>query len=618
MSDPKPAEEHNPELETLLNYIKRSRGFDLTAYKRTSLVRRLNKRLQATGMNSFADYIDFLEVHPDEFSRLFDTVLINVTNFFRDTSSWDYIRNDIIPTLLEKKTHDAQIRVWSTGCASGEEAYTLAMVLAEALGPVRFRERVKIYASDVDDDALTQARQVTAIPPDLLEKYFDRVDHRYVFDKDLRRSVIFGRHDLIQDAPISRIDLLLCRNVLMYFNIDAQARVLSRFHFALRDSGFLFLGKAEMLFTHSNLFRPYDLKRRVFTRVPRLSMRDRLLGMVTHPDEEVNVNMTKQTRFREAAFDASQVAQVVVDLNGFLVMVNERARALLGLGQRHVGRAIHDLDFSYRVPELKPRLEIVLQERRASLLRETEWTTSSGDIHSLEIQVSPLLDGNAALLGASISFTDVSRYKRLQEELEHSNQELETAYEEVQSTNEELETTNEELQSTVEELETTNEELQSTNEELETMNEELQSTNEELQTINEELRRRTDELNDVNAFLESILTSMRGGVVVVDRNLAVQVWNQQSEDLWGLRADEVQGENFLNLDIGLPVQQLRQPIRDCLAQAETSEAITLDATNRRGKAIRCKVSCTPLLSAGENEVRGVILVVEPIDPKNAD
>jgi len=205
----------------------------------------------------------------------------------------------------------------------------------------------------------------------------------------------------------------------------------------------------------------------------------------------------------------------------------------------------------------------------------------------------------------------VTRYKRLQEELEHSNQELETAYEELQSTNEELETTNEELQSTIEELETTNEELQSTNEELETINEELQSTNEELQTINEELRRRTEELNQVNSFLESILTSMRGGVVVLDQDLRIQVWNYKAEDLWGLRAAEVNEKNFLNLDIGLPVDQLRNMIRSCLSKESESGEVTLDATNRRGKAIECKVTCTPLRSTND-EIRGVILHMEEI------
>jgi len=230
--------------------------------------------------------------------------------------------------------------------------------------------------------------------------------------------------------------------------------------------------------------------------------------------------------------------------------------------------------------------------------------------------VLPLLDGAGALLGASIAFTDVSSAKRLQRELEHANQELETAYEELQSTNEELETTNEELQSTVEELETTNEELQSTNEELETMNEELQSTNEELQTINEELRQRSDELNNVNAFLESILTSLRGGVTVVDADLKVLVWNENADDLWGLRADEVVGHHLLNLDIGLPVERLKQPLRECLAGQRQFTEMQLDATNRRGKTIRCRVTCSPLL--GPNHmIRGAIVMMEDLDAQSA-
>ena len=196
--------------------------------------------------------------------------------------------------------------------------------------------------------------------------------------------------------------------------------------------------------------------------------------------------------------------------------------------------------------------------------------------------------------------------------MEHANQELETAYEELQSTNEELETTNEELQSTVEELETTNEELQSTNEELETMNEELQSTNEELQTVNEELRQRGEELNTVNAFLESILTSLRGGVAVVDADLKILVWNDHAEDLWGLRPDEVVGRHLLGLDLGLPVERLKQPIRECLSGDRHFIEVELEATNRRGRVIRCRVTCSPLLGA-HRTVRGAIVMMEDLD-----
>ena len=179
----------------------------------------------------------------------------------------------------------------------------------------------------------------------------------------------------------------------------------------------------------------------------------------------------------------------------------------------------------------------------------------------------------------------------------------------MQSTNEELETTNEELQSTNEELETTNEELQSTNEELETMNEELQSTNEELNTINEELRERTDELNHSNAFLNSILSSLRGGVVVVDRNNNVLIWNYMAEDLWGLRAEEIKGQSLMNLDIGLPVGQLREPIRACLSQETDKQEMILDAVNRRGRSIKCRVAITPFRDP-KGEPQGAMLMME--------
>ena len=194
-------------------------------------------------------------------------------------------------------------------------------------------------------------------------------------------------------------------------------------------------------------------------------------------------------------------------------------------------------------------------------------------------------------------------------ELEKSRQELETAYEELQSTNEELETTNEELQSTVEELETTNEELQSTNEELETMNEELQSGNEELQTINDELRERTDEVSQSKAFLESILASLHAAAVVIDADFHVLWWNAEANELLGLREDEVQGQSLLNLDIGLPVEQLRSPVRAVLSGRATFQEVVLEARNRRGKALQCRVTCAPLAGA-ERDTQGVILLME--------
>jgi two-component system CheB/CheR fusion protein len=620
-----------PDLETLLDYLKRTRGFDFTGYKRASLERRIAKRMQVIGVTAFADYLDYLEVHPEEFSGLFNTVLINVTHFFRDPSTWEFVASSIVPDLIAQHKSGTPLRVWSAGCASGEEAYTLAMIFTEALGANAFRDLVKIYATDVDEDALARARQATYterdvadVPPELLGRYFDTVDGgaRFVFRKDVRRQVIFGRHDLIQDAPISRVDLLVCRNTLMYFNAETQAKILGRFQFALNDHGVLLLGRAETLMTHANTFAPLDLKHRVSTKLPSRTgnLRDRLLAAAQNGnDNGTDAPGGERTRIREAALDASANAQLIVDANGGLAFATQHARRLFGLSSSDISRPLQDLKISYRPLELRSLIDQVSISRRGVAIREVEWLVAPDDVRWLDVHVSPLTEaGGAALLGVSVSFVDVSVGRRLRAELEHATHELETAYEELQSTNEELETTNEELQSTVEELETTNEELQSTNEELETMNEELQSANEELQTTSDETRLRSEELNEVNGFLESILTSLRAAVVVVDADLKVLVWNQRAEDMWGLREDEARGKHILGLDVGLPIERLKQPMRACLTDGDGNgdghATLTLEAINRRGRPIECQITTTPLRTRSK-AVHGVILVIEDGAPQ---
>ena len=605
------------EFEALLEYMKRSRGFDFGGYKRASLMRRVDKRMQSVGVSGYAAYVDYLEVHPDEFAQLFNSVLINVTGFFRDPESWEHVAREIVPALLAAKRADDPVRVWSAGCATGEEAYTLAMILAEAMGVDAFRERVKIYATDIDEDALAQARQATYgddqvadVPAAFRETYFEpAAGGRFTFRSDLRRAVIFGRHNLATDAPISRIDLLACRNALMYFNAEAQYRILVRFHFALNDGGALFLGRAETLLTRTSLFTPLDLKRRLFGKVARPGYRDRLLAIAEADRDDPAHADSVGVRLREAAFELGPVAQVVFDQDGLLAAANERARALFGLAAADVGRPLQDLQLSYRPIDLRSRIDELFVSRRAVVVSDVVWAGRGGEARSYEIQVASLGDAEGAL-GVAVTFTDTTSTARLQRELEHANQELETAYEELQSTNEELETTNEELQSTVEELETTNEELQSTNEELETMNEELQSTNEELQAINEEASRRSDQVGDANEYLEAVLASLRGSVIVVDRSTRIVVWSPQATELWGLRPDEAVGRPLLSLDIGLPVGQLAAPVNLCLTGASPAERLTLDAVSRRGRPVRCEVTCVPL-RINDTPPRGVVITAEP-------
>ena len=614
---------HASELEALLDYLKRTRGFDFTGYKRASLERRIVKRMQAVGIGAMADYLDFLEGHPEEFAGLFNTVLINVTSFFRDPSTWEFFRDTVVPAIVARRVAPAPIRIWSAGCASGEEAYTLAMLFAEHLGIDVFKDTVKIYATDVDDDALARGRQgaytreeVDIVPEPLREKYFEAADGRFTFRKDLRRQVIFGRHDLIQDAPISRVDVLVCRNTLMYFNAETQARILSRFHFALNEGGVLFLGRAETMLTQPGAFTPIDLKRRISTKAPGIGA-SRERSSLTASSDGVEPPAKPAVSLQELALDGVPTPQITVDVAGNLVSANERARTLFDVAPGDLGRPLRDLKISYRPVDLRSALDHVFADRRSLSMKQVEWPVSVAETRWLDVFVVPLLAPRGkAILGASISFIDVSAARRLQLELERANRELETAYEELQSTNEELETTNEEFQSTIEELETTNEELQSTNEELETMNEELQSTNEELHATNDELRDRSEDLNQANSFLASILSSLRGAVVVVDSELKVLAWNPIAEEFWGLREEEVRGRNVLGLDIGLPTERLKQPLRACIQGTKDFVALALDAVNRRGRAMKCHITLSPLVTR-DGATHGAILLMEE-DGRSAD
>ncbi|MFM6276916.1 MAG: CheR family methyltransferase, partial [Dolichospermum sp.] len=355
--------------ESLLQYLKINRGFDFSGYKRSTIMRRVVKQMQYLNIENFSDYQDYLEVHPDEFKALFNTILINVTSFFRDSSAWDYLAKDIIPNILRKKL-DQQVRIWSAGCASGEEAYTLAIIFAEILGIEDFRQRVKIYATDIDEEALNQARQanysgknIHSVPLELRNKYFDLNNKNYIVHQDLRRAVIFGRHDLLQDAPISRLDLLVCRNTLMYFNLETQGRIINRFHFALNDHGYLFLGKAEMLVTHANLFTPVNLKDRVFAKVFSGNVRNRQLIMANLQHQKSS-NMSQEIRVRELAFDKASSAQIVINNQGILIMINNQARNLFKLTLQDINRPFQDLELSYRPLELRSLIDQVYNESR--------------------------------------------------------------------------------------------------------------------------------------------------------------------------------------------------------------------------------------------------------------
>jgi len=606
------------DFESLLEYIRESRGFDFGGYKRTTLVRRVSKRATELGMDTFAAYHDYLQGNPDEFPILFDMILINVTEFFRDPPAWSFLRETIVPLIISKNTN---IRVWSAGTASGEEAYSTAILFCEAMGPENFLRRVKIYATDVDEQALSKARagytakEFETLDPDLRTRYFEPLAGRFAFRSSLRRALIFGRHDLMQDAPISRLDLLMCRNTLMYFTAEAQGRILARFQYALNEDGFLFLGRAEMLLTHTSLFAPVDLKQRVFSKVPKLQLRDRLLLLAQAGNTDADNNVARQLRLRELANEGGPNPQIIVDAMGVMVMANHAGRRTFDLGPGDVGRPLKDLEISYKPIDLRTPIDQAYRERRTVTMPYIEYPLTDGTFKHFEIHIVPLLDDEASVVGVSVNFVDVTTLTQVRAELEKSKQEVETAYEELQSSNEELETTNEELQSTVEELETTNEELQSSNEELETANEELETTNTELQALNSEMRSRTEEVDQLNTFLHAITGKIAIGAVVLDSDFIVHVWNEQAAEMWGLRADEVIGQPFFALDIGLPIKDLRNLLRSVGRGQPPTDQVVVEAVNRRGRSVTCRVTASTL--PGGRETGGLVMLIEELKRESA-
>jgi two-component system, chemotaxis family, CheB/CheR fusion protein len=595
------------ELERLLEFLRRTRRFDFSGYKQASLMRRIEKRMRAIGLSSYAEFMGHLEAHPDEFPHLFNTILVNVTSFFRDSAAWERVVQDVVPQLLEAKAPNEPIRVWSAGGASGEEAYSLAMVLAEALGRGPFLRRVQIFATDVDEEALGHARRaaygtrtLAGVPPQLLAKYFAADGGgRYVFDAELRRIIAFGVHDLIRDAPIARIDLLACRNTLMYFDAETQTEVLRRLHFALSGGGVLFLGRAEMLLSHVTEFTPIDAKRRLFQKTAKSKVAittDEAAGRLP-PSQIAKEFAEAETRrhLLESAFDASANALALLDTRGLLIAANEHARGLFAIGPNDVGRPLHDLDFARRPVELMPLVGRAFTDGRSTTVKDVLHATALGDAY-FELRIVPLRDAKSSL-GVLIAFLDVTAHRRLQAEVNALTSELETAFGAPAST--EMETQSG-LQSGGTELETIQAELLS-------VSEQLQSTNQELKTMSDELRARADDLLGETAVLTSVFASLRAGLIVVDSDLVVKICNRRAAVLCGLLSDEPVGKHLSKLALRLPFEVLRGAIRSCLSgESEYVESV-VPLTTRRGRTIRCRIACTPLVQL-DRPVGAVMLI----------
>jgi two-component system CheB/CheR fusion protein len=570
-------------LKDLLQELAEERGFDFRGYKKTTLERRFRKRMFEVNQGNYAAYAAYIRQHPEEINQLLNTILINVTEFFRDLPAWEILRHEILPMLLKPLKPGHSFRVWSAGCASGEEAYSMAILLAEHFGPRISEYDIKIYATDIDEEELNMARRGEypmeagqRVRAEWQKKYFHGKGVLRV-NREMRRLLIFGRGNLVQDAPISHVNLLICRNVLIYFDSELQKQILARLHYALEPGGILFLGKSESQLTHSRQFRRLNARWRIFQRAngfaeERAERQTNQLQNAsgttpTHTDTD---GLRLQYRY---LLDTVRNGVVLLGPDDSVLQNNAFALSIVGLEPANLsGKKLEETALQLSIPELDNQLQ--LSHSQNGPLRFQSRIKVGRDEKLLEITIRPLLDERSERNGTLIYIEDLS----LQEKLQSTVHELESTSEKLQTANQALETTNEELQSTNEELETTNEELQSTNEELETTNEELQSLNEELETTNQELEERTKELDQVNSVYAQTLERIHLPVILVNEDRRIEFWNSTALRLFGFK-------NKPPMEVTLDQLPVSRELRNTLIRRIRTVLIKEDAVVARNQSL---------------------------------
>jgi two-component system CheB/CheR fusion protein len=584
-------------LRSLLAQVSRHTSIDFRNYKPTTILRRIARRMAVVRVASLREYERYLDAHQEEVQELIRAFLIKVTGFFRDPEAYEFIRERVIPELIATGREQGNVlRFWSAGCATGEEPYSLALLLADVLGTELPEWGIKIFATDLDEGAINYARRgiypaniLEDLPDDYLVRYFEPFDQSFRIAKTLRQMVIFGQQDLSRGVPFPRIDLVVCRNLLIYLKPDLQQNILDLFAYSLHQTnGFLFLGKAETARPTKGTFDLVNKKWKIYrcksgpVTLPQRESSQRLLRSVSdrpniprplagyekqmaNPPESPapDFDIAHLRRFNELVLRHLPFGVVVIDRSYRILSVNGFARRILGI--RDIA---NDQDFLHAVrglpySQVRQAIDTTFRERSHVQLDGVELESSTGgDGRFLNFSVMPMHTESGLPELCVICVSDATEFVKMRGQLEDAqveherllsdlgttnkrltdvNKELQDANEELQAANEELMLTQEELQATNEEFEATNEELQATNEELETNNEELQATNEELQTTNDELTARTNELQDTTRQLtdeqrrmaEAIELAPSHVLVLRGPALVVERYNPRYKELFG-------------------------------------------------------------------------------------
>jgi two-component system, chemotaxis family, CheB/CheR fusion protein len=599
-----PTEVDGSSLREILNLVRQRTGNDFSQYKRPTLLRRIARRMQVHEILDLPSYLYFLHEHPEEISALLRDLLITVTNFFRDPDFFDALGHLIVPKLFEGKRHGDQVRVWSVGCASGEEAYSLAMLLAEYATQLIDSPKIQVFATDIDENAISKAREgrylatiELDVSPERLRRFFIRDEDCYRVKKELRELILFAPHNVLRDPPFSKLDLISCRNLLIYLDREIQGRVLGIFHFSLRENGYLFLGASETADITPALFAPVDKKRRIY-------IRRNLIGSATFRTE-LPVFSKWQSKLPEEAnnaqvrpINAGELHQEVVeqiappsilinedyDIMHISIHAGRYLRVAPGEPTRNLLKLVlPDLRLDLRAALLGARARhegIPVETRRIRVKLD-------GETVIINLMVKPVLNAPEAARGFFLvifdempevppangeparEIVDVNVVRQLEQDLQQTKDQLRITIEQYETSTEELRASNEELQAM-------NEELRSASEELETSKEELQSINEELTTVNQEYREKIEEVGRANSDLQNLMGSTDIGIIFLDRALRIQRYTPRAQQLF----------NITPMDIGRPLEHFTHKLEYSRLTQDAEEVL------RSLQVAECEVKST--------------------------
>jgi two-component system CheB/CheR fusion protein len=626
-------------ISTIFTLLQTNFGVDFTHYKRTTLQRRIFRRMALHHLEQLADYVRYLQENPAEVQALYQEILIQVTSFFRDAAAFETLKRDVFPLLLRDRPIESPIRIWVAGCSTGEEAYSIAICLLEFLAHQPRQPQIQIFATDISEQAIEYARtgiylprQMTDVSPDRLQRFFVPINGGYQIIKAVRERCVFARQNLISDPPFSRMDLISCRNVLIYFGASLQKKVLPMFHYGLKPTGFLMLGSSETVGEFSNLFHLVDRKRKIYAKQSASLMLPMELERVSQPMTSPPSPVINEARVSQG--NLSDMADQIV-LNQYApvgVVVNAQLDIVQFRG--HIG---HYLEPSPGQASLN-LLTMVREELRLDL--RTTIHQARQEQKAVRKEGIPLKDGARnwqvqtdvvpIKLGADsedyflILFSEMStssgekappvapkpsaRKKKSQEQTEilRLQQELETTKAYLRSIIEEQDATNQDLRAANEEILSSNEEMQSTNEELQTAKEEIQATNEELSTINDELYRRNSETMQVSNDFQNLLSSINIPILMLEADLRIRRFTPTAATLF----------NLIPTDIGRPLSDINHNLTMTDLEAQILEVITTlnlktqEVQDQQGNWYDLRIRPYRTL---DNRIDGAVVVLVEID-----